>query len=179
MLDANSPSTSKAADRKGAPKTTAAAGKKAQTKILGQTYISDANVQLERLADTFDQSARRWEMLMYPTLFAFFLFAGYGFYLIYHLTHGIAVLSQSVTRMATIVSDATPKVTRDMRDMSGNIRSMSNEINVMSGQVTSLAPMNHNLANMIHTRVNMNHAVYGMQGDMSGLNCTVSGGPLA
>jgi hypothetical protein len=155
-----------------------AARQNAQVKILGQAYVSDPNAQLERLADTFDASARRWEMVVYPTLFAFILLAGYGFYLIYHLTHDIAVLSQSVTRMATIISDATPKVTKDMRDMSGNISAMSIEINAMSNQMTSLTPMNQNLAHMTSTMATMNHAVYGMQRDLGGMNRTVSGGPF-
>ncbi len=155
-----------------------AARQSAQVKILGQSYVSDPNAQLERLADTFDASARRWEMVVYPTMFAFILLAGYGFYLIYHLTHDIAVLSQSVTRMATIISDATPKVTKDMRDMSGNISSMSIEINAMSNQMTSLTPMNQNLAHMTSTMATMNHAVYGMQRDLGGMNRTVSGGPF-
>lgn len=154
------------------------AKKHAQVKILGQSYVSDPNEHLERLADTFDQSARRWEMVVYPTLFAFILLSGYGFYLIYHLTHDIAVLSQSVTRMATIISDATPKVTKDMRDMSGNISAMSTEINAMSNQMTSLTPMNQNLAHMTNTMATMNHAVYGMQRDLGGMNRTVSGGPF-
>ena len=154
------------------------ARKSAQVKILGQAYVSDPNSQLERLADTFDASARRWEMVVYPTMFAFILLAGYGFYLIYHLTHDIAVLSQSVTRMATIISDATPKVTKDMRDMSGNISAMSTEINSMSNQMTSLTPMSQNLAHMTGTMATMNHAVYGMQRDLGGMNRTVSGGPF-
>jgi hypothetical protein len=159
-------------------KNASAARKNAQVKILGQSYVSDPNIHLERLADTFDQSARRWEMVVYPTLFAFILLAGYGFYLIYHLTHDIAVLSQSVTRMATIISDATPKVTKDMRDMSGNISAMSGEINSMSNQMTSLTPMNQNLANMTYTMASMNRSVYGMQRDVGGLNRTMSGGPF-
>lgn len=150
----------------------------ASEKILSQSYVADADVALSRLADTFDKSARRWEMVVYPTMFAFILLAGYGFYLIYHLTHDIAVLSRSVTRMATIVSDATPKVTSDMRDMSQDMRSMSGEIRTMSYQMETLKPMSNNMAHMTQTISNMNRSVYGMQRDMSGLNRTMSGGPF-
>ncbi|MGB5456237.1 MAG: hypothetical protein WBO18_09740, partial [Gammaproteobacteria bacterium] len=59
----------------------------ASEKILSQGYVADADMALSRLADTFDKSARRWEMVVYPSMFAFILLAGYGFYLIYHLTH--------------------------------------------------------------------------------------------
>jgi hypothetical protein len=150
----------------------------ASEKILSQGYVADADVALSRLADTFDKSARRWEMVVYPTMFAFILLAGYGFYLIYHLTHDIAVLSHSVTRMATIVSDATPRVTQDMRDMSQDMRVMSGEIRTMSYQMETLKPMSNNIANMTYTMTNLNRSVYGMQRDMGGLNRTISGGPF-
>ena len=130
---------------------TSAAKKAASEKILSQGYVADADVALSRLADTFDKSARRWEMVVYPTMFAFILLAGYGFYLIYHLTHDIAVLSHSVTRMATIVSDATPRVPQDMRDMSQDMRVMSGEIRTMSYQMETLKPMSNNIANMTVT----------------------------
>jgi len=150
----------------------------ASEKILSQGYVADADVALSRLADTFDKSARRWEMVVYPTMFAFILLAGYGFYLIYHLTHDIAVLSHSVTRMATIVSDATPRVIGDMRDMAHDMRDMSGEIRTMSYQMETLKPMSNNIANMTYTMSNLNRSVYGMQRDMGGLNRTISGGPF-
>ena len=150
----------------------------ASEKILSQGYVADADMALARLADTFDKSARRWEMVVYPSMFAFILLAGYGFYLIYHLTHDIAVLSHSVTRMATIVSDATPRVTSDMRDMSQDMRVMSGEIRTMSYQMEAMKPMSNNIANMTYTMGNLNRSVYGMQRDMGGLNRTISGGPF-
>jgi len=88
------------------------AKQRAQQKILEEAYVSDKPTDpLERLANTFDSSAKRWEMVVYPSLFAFVLLAGYGFFLIYRLTHDISTLSQSVTRMAVIVSDAMPRMT--------------------------------------------------------------------
>ena len=159
-------------------KAASAAKHAAAEKILSQGYVADADVALSRLADTFDKSARRWEMVVYPTMFAFILLAGYGFYLIYHLTHDIAVLSHSVTRMATIVSDATPRVTSDMRDVSQDMRVMSGDIRAMSFQMEALKPMSNNIANMTYTMTNLNRSVYGMQRDMGGLNRTISGGPF-
>jgi len=88
------------------------AKQRAQKKILEKAYVSDKPTDpLERLANTFDSSAKRWEMVVYPSLFAFVLLAGYGFFLIYRLTHDIAILSQSVTHMAVIVSDSMPRMT--------------------------------------------------------------------
>jgi methyl-accepting chemotaxis protein len=159
---------------------------RAQKKILEKSYVSDPPVDpLERLANTFDNSARRWEMVVYPSMFAFVLLAGYGFFLIYRLTHDISTLSQSVTRMAVIVSDAMPRMTKDlnvmtgsMDNMTGNIADMSTEISSMSGQMDSLTPMSNNIQSMTQNVGSMNRSVYGMQRDMHGMNRTVSSGPF-
>ena len=164
----------------------AQAKKRAQEKILDKSYVSDPpSDPLERLADTFDNSARRWEMVVYPSLFAFVLLAGYGFFLIYRLTHDISSLSQSVTRMAVIVSDAMPRMSKDlngmtgsMDNMSGDIDGMTTEITSMSGQMNSLTPMSNNIQSMTHNIGSMNRSVYGMQRDMHGMNRTVSSGPF-
>ncbi len=162
------------------------ARKRAQEKILEKSFVSDPPEDpLERLANTFDNSARRWEMVVYPSLFAFVLLAGYGFFLIYRLTHDIATLSQSVTHMAVIVSDAMPRMTKDlnvmtgsMDNMTGNIEGMTTEIVSMSSQMNSLTPMSKNIQSMTHNIGSMNRSVYGMQRDMHGMNRTVSSGPF-
>jgi methyl-accepting chemotaxis protein len=159
---------------------------RAQKKILEKSYVSDPPVDpLERLANTFDSSAKRWEMVVYPSLFAFVLLAGYGFFLIYRLTHDISTLSQSVTRMAVIVSDAMPRMTKDlnlmtdsMDNMTGDIGGMTTEIVSMSDQMNALTPMSSNIQSMTQNIGSMNRSVYGMQRDMHGMNRTVSSGPF-
>jgi len=148
------------------------AKQRAQKKILEKAYVSDKPTDpLERLANTFDSSARRWEMVVYPSLFAFVLLAGYGFFLIYRLTHDIHELSQSVTHMAEIVSDSMPRMT-------DNIDGMTTEIVSMSEQMDALTPMSNNIQSMTHNIGSMNRSVYGMQRDMHGMNRTVSSGPF-
>ena len=169
------------------------AKKRAQQKILEKAYVSDKPTDpLERLANTFDSSAKRWEMVVYPSLFAFVLLAGYGFFLIYRLTHDIAVLSQSVTHMAVIVADVMPRMSDDMtkmtgsvdhmtdniEGMSGDIGGMTTEMGSMSNQMDSLTPMSKNIESMTHNMGSMNRSVYGMQRDMHGMNRTVSSGPF-
>jgi len=162
------------------------AKQRAQQKILDKAYVSDKPTDpLERLANTFDSSAKRWEMVVYPSLFAFVLLAGYGFFLIYRLTHDIAILSQSVTHMAVIVSDSMPRMTKDLNimtssidNMTGNIDGMTTEIVSMSGQMDTLTPLSNNIKSMTHNIGSMNRSVYGMQRDMHGMNSTVSSGPF-
>ncbi len=163
-----------------------AAKQRAQQKILDESFVSDKPTDpLERLANTFDNSARRWEMVVYPSMFAFVLLAGYGFFLIYRLTHDIAILSQSVTHMAVIVSDAMPRMTKDLGSMTGsidkmtgNIDGMTTEMSSMSSQMNALTPMSKNIQSMTYNIGGMNRSVSGMQRDMHGMNRTVSSGPF-
>lgn len=169
------------------------AKQRAQKKILEKSYVSDKVTDpLERLADTFDSSAKRWKKVVFPAMFAFILLATYGFFLIYRLTHDIAVLSQSVTHMAVIVSDAMPRMSNDLNkmtgsidnmtdnvgDMSGDISGMTNEVTLMSKQMQSMTPMSNNIHAMTRSMDNMNRSVFGMQRDMSGMNRTISSGPF-
>ncbi len=44
---------------------------------------------MERLADTFESSAKRWELIVYPSMVAFIVLAVYGFYLVYTLSRDV------------------------------------------------------------------------------------------
>ena len=47
-----------------------------------QLDAPSAVMHLERFARSFEISARRWELVVYPSLFAFIVLAAYGFFLI-------------------------------------------------------------------------------------------------
>jgi hypothetical protein len=107
---------------------------------------------MERLARTFESSARRWEMVVYPSMFAFIVLAAYGFYLIYNLTHDVAslagnvsVMTQSLDRMV----DDMDHITTNMDTISGNMeainastRSMAVNTDAMRYQIGA---MNYNI----------------------------------
>jgi hypothetical protein len=83
---------------------------------------------LDRFARNFETSARRWELIVYPSVFAFIVLASYGFFLIYHLTSDIAIMARNVSKL-TLSIDA---VVADMNSISGNMNSMTININDMS-----------------------------------------------
>jgi len=108
---------------------------------------------METLSKAFTASARRWEMIVYPSLFAFILLAGYGFYLIYSLTqdaHHMAKNMQDISanmviisqRMAT-VSDNTDKQAASMREMVVGMHNMNVSMNQMR---QDMSVMNYNVS---------------------------------
>ena len=60
-----------------------------------QTSSTSAEAHLERLAQTFETSARCWELIVYPSVVGFILLAPYGSYPVYHVTRDMADLASS------------------------------------------------------------------------------------
>jgi hypothetical protein len=127
---------------------------------------SASDLALERFAKSFEASAQRWELVVYPSLFAFIVLAIYGFYLIYSLTQDMHVLAKSMDPImgehmeimasnVSVLSESVELMTKEVAKMSVNLESM-NEIMVtmkedtgtMAVKMDALAPMAANMAVM-------------------------------
>jgi uncharacterized protein YoxC len=96
---------------------------------------------LDRFARNFEASARRWELIVYPSLFAFIVLASYFFFLIYHLTSDVGVLARNVSSLTQSVDKAVTDlntITTHMTQISGNISDMSKNMDTMSSRMTSM-----------------------------------------
>nr|VFJ95439.1 MAG: hypothetical protein BECKLFY1418A_GA0070994_105010 [Candidatus Kentron sp. LFY]VFJ96027.1 MAG: hypothetical protein BECKLFY1418B_GA0070995_10789 [Candidatus Kentron sp. LFY] len=111
-------------------------------------------VYLERFAATFQASARRWEMIVYPSMLAFIVLAVYGFYLVYSLTRDMHTLSQSMD----------PDMQPHMDTLAETVTNLSKSIDVMSGQVVK---MTQSVQNMDKTMTAINTNITFMREDMS------------
>ena len=90
---------------------------------------------LETLSNAFMASARRWEMIVYPSLFAFILLAAYGFFLIYNLTYDvkkvanhmehIAVNMDAVAHNMVVMTQTVDSQSASMKEMTLHMRNMS------------------------------------------------------
>lgn len=56
-----------------------------------------------------------------------FILGLYGYYLFYHVTHDVAVLSHALTRSSSILSEVLPRVTSDFRDLTHSARHIDAE----------------------------------------------------
>lgn len=90
---------------------------------------------LNELTKTFTASARRWEMIVYPSMFAFILLAAYGFFLIYSLTKdvgGIASEMKSINHTMQAVVVNMERQTLTIQEMNGHVRNMTGSMGKMS-----------------------------------------------
>ncbi len=97
---------------------------------------------MERLATTFESSARRWEMIVYPSLFAFIVLASYGFFLIYSLTHDVASLARNVSVLTQSIDHMVvnmDNITTNMGSISGDLHRINNSMDTMNASTRSMA----------------------------------------
>ena len=136
---------------------------------------------LEKIYEVFAASAKRWETIVYPSLFAFIILAVYGFYLIFSLTMDVdRVVNEMKTISGTMVS-----ISKDINGMSSNVAFMSNSMNGMltavdsmdselSLQLIEMQQLNKNFSDMNQSVHMMTVSVNQMRHDMSMMNQNVS-----
>lgn len=122
----------------------------------GGIHVGDQH--LERLATSFEVSARRWELVVYPALFAFIVLACYGFYLIYNLTHDVGELSRNVTSLTASVDSMASNlgnITQDMNQVTREIRGVNSTMGEVSSKMNALEPMRESMDAMNHSTRSM------------------------
>ena len=128
--------------------------------VGGETMEECMGRSLETLSNAFMASAKRWEMIVYPSLFAFILLAAYGFYLIYSLTYDVSKVADHMQTIAT-----------NMNDVALNMDAVSRNMVVMTQTVDSQsATMNEMTLHMRHMSASMGQMRY----DLSVMNNSVS-----
>ena len=98
------------------------------------------------LNKTFSSSARRWEMIVYPSLFAFILLATYGFFLIYSLTNDVSSVAREMRSISNNMHQVVISMdtqTNTMKEMNGHVRNMGMSVNQMTHEV---AVMNNSIS---------------------------------
>ena len=101
---------------------------------------------MEMLANTFSASAKRWEMIVYPSLFAFILLAGYGFFLIYSLTqdaHQMAKNMQDISKNMVVISESMLVVSKNTDNQTAAMHGINASMNQMR---QDMAMMNHSVS---------------------------------
>lgn len=147
---------------------------------------------LTKFSDQFAASAKRWELLIYPSMFIFSMLAVSGFYLIFSLTQDIRILAQNVDpKMAAhmdLMSDNISQLAKNIDTMrgaiqtmntsvvniDGNIASVTSDMGAISGKMDALDPMLINIADMNASMRLMTASTGFMSRDMSQMNSNIS-----
>ena len=96
---------------------------------------------MDRLSAAFETSARRWELIVYPSLFAFIILAAYGFYLVFSLAKDVHYLAISVDSNMTVLASNMQSVSDNMGKLTSNVRTMAVSVESINHKVGTLEPM--------------------------------------
>ncbi len=139
----------------------------------------DANTQLnayaiDRLSQTFENSAKRWELIVYPSLFAFIILAAYGFYLIFSLAKDVHYLAISVDSNMTVLASNMQSIADNVGQMSNNVRTLAVSVESISRDVSTLEPMLTSMETIDQAIQTMTYTTGHMSDDMAVMNRSIS-----
>jgi uncharacterized protein YoxC len=121
---------------------------------------------MERFINSFERSSKRWELVVYPALFAFMVLAAYGFYLVYSLTHDMRVIANSIDKNVGLNIESLANningISRDISSMNHQILTMTQHVEKMTGSIETLSPMLTELQGLDNSVANLNQSVANM-----------------
>jgi hypothetical protein len=138
------------------------------------------SVCMDKFHRTFEESARRWELVVYPSLLAFIILAAYGFYLIYKLTSDV----DHITARMDIIAETMVQISGNMILMTEQMVLINNNMgdidNTMAGMSTSLDDINANTGHMGRNIETMSVTMYQLRNDTAfmGKNLHNASGPM-
>lgn len=139
---------------------------------------TDMAQYMSQFARSFEASSRRWELVVYPSMFAFIILAAYGFFLIYKLTDDIGKITvqmadiqasmvninqnfSSTTNNMNTVGRSMVKITENMAKMTEYMETMSDDIReqnqAMGAIVITLHEMTESIDSMAYTMYSMSY----------------------
>ena len=130
----------------------------------------DNEIEYVRLSEVFESSARRWELIIYPSLFAFIVLALYGFYLIYNLQRDVHYLAISVDTNMTTLAGNMQSVSRNMGQLTTNVRAMTVSLDAIDRKVGTLEPMLVNIHSMDQSMRTMTQTTGALNAAAQGMN---------
>jgi len=145
----------------------------AAVKLADTTQSQDMAACMDKFANTFEASARRWELVVYPSLLAFIVLAAYGFFLIYTLTNDVGRLARSMETVVTAMSE----VATDMNTVSRHVTRISDNLGTIAVDVNdesvTMKHMVSHMGNINKTMGVMTVPIYHIRNDMSNMNYTM------
>ncbi|MBU1191194.1 MAG: hypothetical protein KKA36_04130 [Gammaproteobacteria bacterium] len=149
--------------------------------------MAGMSVCMDKFARSFEASARRWELIVYPLLFAFVLLAAYGFFLIYQLTNSVSHITGRMDVIAermVVISDDMHQVSEDFSSVTGNMNQITGNIGQMTAsmqhQDQAITAMSDSVERMTQSMSVMSVSVYEMRYDTRsmGRNLQNTTGPM-
>jgi hypothetical protein len=149
--------------------------------------FKDVAQYMSQFARSFEASARRWELVVYPSMLAFIILAAYGFFLIYKLTsdidritvqmEAISVSMVNINKNFSSTTNNMNTVTKNMVKLTGYVESMTEDLDQQNMSMLAIAA---NMDHMTDSIDSMSYTMYEMRFDTAtmGRNLHSTTGPM-
>ncbi|GAA0423398.1 hypothetical protein GCM10009133_34950 [Cocleimonas flava] len=145
---------------------------------LHRDYILEMENELQEFEMKAAATHKRMQMLVYPSMFAFFVLSIFGFFLIFSLTSDVNRMADTIAHMSGSLDNNMSSISGDMNQMSVKMDSLVDSTNSMSSNLTN---MTQNTDEMVTSIGGMRTATYdmaastnNMQRDMWSMNKNIS-----
>lgn len=96
---------------------------------------------MDQFSRTFEASARRWELIVYPSLVAFIVLAAYGFYLVYSLTDSVSRIADRMDAISIQIAymDSIAENTGRMQSIAANFAAVTGDLDRVAADMNRVA----------------------------------------
>ncbi len=126
---------------------------------------------MERFVRVFEKSARRWEIVIYPAMFAFVILAAYGFFLIYSLTGDIHLMARSIDpemgEHMQVMAESMDEMTASMEEVTETMKQVSTKLDTLEPMLAHVKYMDHSMRVITRSNDQMRHSVAVMSHNVS------------
>ncbi len=141
--------------------------------------LEDTVMSMSMAVTTISSAMSRWEKVLLPMMTGFILLASYGFYLIYHLTYDIGMMSNNMAQMTQSVDRNMTEITHELKGMRQEVSTMTGEIVLMNRQIVeinnTMNKMNETMSKIDASVAQMAMSTNRMGTDLWDLNRSISG----
>ena len=163
-------------------------GKK-NNKVHENASLNIPSQAAERFFNSFEKSARRWEMIVYPAMVLVLVIMAYGFYFVHSLTNDMRHMmarfdDPQIVNNLNSIANAMHSLSSDINHMTGKIDAMAGDTSSMSGSTAKMAKlmisiehmgaMNEELKRINKTIAVMGQDVNYLRQDMHTMNRSIS-----
>ncbi len=114
------------------------AGKDAARRGPGDGTLVTDHDSLCDLVRSLEASARRWQLIVFPSLFAFVVLAAYGFFLIFSLVEDVDRMADTVYLNMGFMSERMGQISQNIDALTGTVRDISINLDDLTGTVTAM-----------------------------------------
>ena len=148
---------------------------------------NDMALYMSQFARSFEASAKRWELVVYPSMLAFIILAAYGFFLIYQLTGDINKITYQMADIQTSMVNINQNfssttnnmntVAKNMVKITGYMKQMSSDIKEQNAAMGAIVVTMRDMTKSIDS---MSYTMYYMRYDtqLMGRNIENVSGPM-